>query len=48
MKKASMKGASGSGCVAVGPPAMTSGDVSSRSAARREIRPRSRIASTLV
>ena len=49
MKKASMNGASGSGCVAVGPPAMTSGSSSPRSAARsgmpRQVQRRS---STLV
>ena len=48
MKNASMKGASGSGCVAVGPPAMISGPVSPRSALRSGIPDRSSTFSTFV
>ena len=43
MTMASRNGASGSGCVAVGPPAMTSGSSSPRSAARSGMPPRSSI-----
>ncbi len=48
MKNASMKGASGSGWVAVGPPAITNGPRSPRSRARSGMPPRSSRLSTLV
>ena len=48
MKNASMNGASGSGCVAVGPPAMISGPPSPRSALRSGMPLRSRTFSTFV